>query len=146
MIEKSTTEGQTEKAEKSGPVTFAEFLEGVPPNQQREIADLASIRILTRGNVISGYSLSLATPDIHLQCSSKQCNGLRFFRSDSYENIPTPKSPQRTSFSPTYEQIVEYLRSFLRFALRIAAAKNEMGVRLNLENFRRLVLRHRSAS
>src|SRR5216684_2807339 len=94
MAEKSPTEGQPEKAEKPGPVTFAEFLESVPPNQAREIADLASIGIEMRGNLISGYLLSLATPDIHLHCSSKQCNGLRFFRTNTHERMQKKQSSE----------------------------------------------------
>ncbi|HLX15743.1 MAG TPA: hypothetical protein VKS24_11120 [Bradyrhizobium sp.] len=98
MDEKSSAEGQPEQTEQPGPMKFAEFLESVPPNQQREIADLASIGTILRGNLVSGYSLSLATPDIHLHCSSMQCNGLRFFRCDSHDAITTGKKSSENIF------------------------------------------------
>ena len=53
--------------------TFAEFLEGSPPNQVAHISDL----------VESTYSITnytLNTPDLKLHCTDDPCEGVRSFR------------------------------------------------------------------
>jgi hypothetical protein len=64
----------TELAEKAAdaPMRFAEFLESVPPSQQRLIADLGSPRNST--------SAELNTPQLVLHCTSEMCNGPRAHR------------------------------------------------------------------
>ena len=63
-------------SEEPDALSLAEFLEGVPPNQEVRIKDLSERKIVDR--VIKDV---LATPDIQLHCPSQSCNGLRFFRS-----------------------------------------------------------------
>jgi hypothetical protein len=60
MAEQSSAEVQPAQTDQPGPITFAEFLESVSPNQQREIADLRQFDMILRGNVISGFSLALS--------------------------------------------------------------------------------------
>ena len=52
------------------PITFAEFLEAVPPSVWRHISDL---------RINTGGEYHLATPAIQLHCSSEHCSGMRFF-------------------------------------------------------------------
>lgn len=54
------------------PITFAEFLESVPPSQVRQVTDL--YRKPNSGPPV------LSTPQLQLHCTSEKCNGLRFFR------------------------------------------------------------------
>lgn len=54
------------------PISFAEFLEGVPPSQWQPITDLWSSNT-QRGTF-------LRTPELRLHCTTETCNGLRFFR------------------------------------------------------------------
>jgi hypothetical protein len=54
------------------PISFAEFLEGVPPSQWQEIVNLWAWS-RTSGN-------TLATPELQLHCTTDTCSGLRFFR------------------------------------------------------------------
>ena len=65
-------EQKLDSTQESEPITFAEFLESVPPSTLANISDLVGR---------DRYSLAkLLTPDIQLHCSSDACNGMRFFR------------------------------------------------------------------
>lgn len=55
--------------------TFSEFLEGVPPNQDVIVSDVAVWKFV--GNQ-QAYAIN--TPEIQLHCSNDVCNGTRFFR------------------------------------------------------------------
>jgi len=54
------------------PIGFADFLEGVPPSQQRSIADL--------GVPSNSTSSEIYTPQLILHCTSEMCNGPRTHR------------------------------------------------------------------
>jgi hypothetical protein len=56
------------------PISFAEFLESIPPNQVRDISKIAT-------NAIPGsrYRYSLSRPEIQMHCTDVACNGVRFF-------------------------------------------------------------------
>jgi hypothetical protein len=54
-------------------ITFAQFLESVPPSQQIKVTDLF---VFER----QGSYFRLETPQLQLHCTSATCNGLRFFR------------------------------------------------------------------
>jgi hypothetical protein len=62
-------------SEEPDALSLAEFLEGVPPNQEVRIVDLSE-----RKHVEGVMEDVLATPDIQLHCPNESCNGLRFFR------------------------------------------------------------------
>jgi hypothetical protein len=79
MAEKTSTAEKSKQPEQSVPVKFAEFLESVPPNQQRDVTDLAVVGVAMRGNIVTGHTLKLSTPEIQMHCSNAQCNGPRFF-------------------------------------------------------------------
>jgi len=63
-------------AEGAEPITFAEFLESLPPGQLLEVANLFS----EKRTVHASIYFELQTPELQLHCTSEQCNGLRFFR------------------------------------------------------------------
>lgn len=62
---------QTEEIEM---ITFADFLENSPPNQMKNISDIAARTEL-------GFYLN--KPNLQLHCSSEKCNGVRIFRSNN---------------------------------------------------------------
>src|SRR5690554_548102 len=68
-------------------MSFAEFLEGVPPSSNTTIPDLF-IELYYQGGSVSGYKLN--KPEIQLHCSENSCNGLRFFRCTTQEAIHGP--------------------------------------------------------
>ena len=70
------------------PLTFATFLESVPPGSERKVTDLFKIEIIEhlmgplRGPARSGPpppSWKLNTPDIRLHCPTETCGGDRVF-------------------------------------------------------------------
>src|SRR5262249_24158431 len=63
------TETEPEVQDGPTPMSLAEFLEGVPPNQFIPIIQLARKE---------DYRIS--TPEIRLHCADESCNGDRFFR------------------------------------------------------------------
>jgi hypothetical protein len=74
-------------------MTFAEFLESVPPSQAVEVKSLCSTE--RRGSTVSRR---IRTPELMLHCTSDICNGTRFFRftdstkdwfDDEHKNIQT---------------------------------------------------------
>jgi hypothetical protein len=54
---------------------IADFFEVSPPNQLKNVADLAIMKTL--GNTLSAV---LHTPELQLHCTHEKCNGVRFFR------------------------------------------------------------------
>ncbi len=56
---------------------FADFLENFPPNQLKNISDLA---IVQRGIGGNGFYYQLHSPEIQIHCDKDTCNGPRFFR------------------------------------------------------------------
>jgi len=70
------TEPQAEIASATEPISFAEFLEGIPPSQNIKIKDLCA----QKHNPGVGYFYQLQAPELQLHCTSNACNGLRFFR------------------------------------------------------------------
>lgn len=71
---------QIEGQEETPPISFAEFLEKIPPSTMRSIHDL-TIRIIDYGPV----QWKLKTPEIQLHCTNEACNGTRFFRCISHQ-------------------------------------------------------------
>jgi hypothetical protein len=63
-------------SEEPAPISFAEFLESVPPNQWRRVLDGCQIKHTPAG---AAYH-ELAKPELELHCTSDTCNGPRFFR------------------------------------------------------------------
>jgi hypothetical protein len=63
-------------AEQPPVITFAEFLETVPPSQFMMVVDSVQRNLTTAG----GYWYQLETPEIKLHCASEICNGPRIFR------------------------------------------------------------------
>jgi hypothetical protein len=57
--------------------TIVDFLEGVPPNQFVHISDLVEYKYVA---AVGGRAGILRTPEIQLHCTSDSCNGVRFFR------------------------------------------------------------------
>jgi len=70
-------EATTATLEEDDLVTFSAFLENRPPSQH--LTKIKNLFVQTRAPT-GDESLTLATPDLQLHCSSDQCNGLRFFR------------------------------------------------------------------
>ena len=68
-------EQQTEVKQEPEPISFAEFLESIPPSSLTNIAELAE-RKLSSG----GTYYEILTPEIQLHCPDDNCNGTRFFR------------------------------------------------------------------
>src|SRR5262249_30278047 len=73
------------------PITFAEFLESVPPSQYQRVANVRAKRYRTGGTTSYHH---LATPEIQLHCPSDTCNGLRFFRYMGDDIVMKEKSPE----------------------------------------------------
>lgn len=57
-------------------MTFAAFLEGVPPGKVARISDLQEYEKFPSG----GGRWRLTTPRLHLHCDSEACSGARYFR------------------------------------------------------------------
>ena len=58
-------------------MSFAEFLESVPPNSRVKVRDLSDHTSKFAGNAKADW---LASPEIHIHCENERCNGPRFFR------------------------------------------------------------------
>src|SRR5215207_8214315 len=91
------TKTPAETGEAPDPITFAEFLEGVPPGQSLDVADLFSNQRTAQG--LPFYELR--TPDIQLHCTSEECNGLRFFRYKEGDRL-TPVGRMGNQSKQTY--------------------------------------------
>ena len=72
------TAAETPSVEKPKSIKLSTFLEAVPPNQLRDVADLVRVNHQPGG---TSYQIYVSTPEIHLHCTNAQCNGYRFFRS-----------------------------------------------------------------
>jgi hypothetical protein len=70
LSEQFGSQEETEVVNGARTLTFAEFLESVPPSQAVNIDVIAN-----------NLNDILITPDIQLHCGSEVCNGTRFFRS-----------------------------------------------------------------
>ena len=83
---------ETELKQGSQSISFAEFLESVPPLQVKEIDVLAAKKPNRYGT-----SLVMLTPEIRLYCGHDGCNGMRFFRA-----IGGPDIAKRGTFDNCY--------------------------------------------
>lgn len=70
-------------AQEQRAITFAEFLEDVPPNQILLISDVVTVTGSRTGD--SGFLLNF--PEVRLHCGSDRCNGIRFFRLRRERNL-----------------------------------------------------------
>lgn len=81
----NTTENQpanltgAEESQEPERISYAEFLENVPPSQLRKIDGLTSIDKSRNPTLVS-----FLFPEIQVHCSNDNCNGLRFFRQKNY--------------------------------------------------------------
>lgn len=74
MPEPSSTQRINQKMER---ISFAAFLESVPPNQLTRVSDLSKYELVSR----IGYATDIIqTSEIQLHCDNTNCNGIRFFR------------------------------------------------------------------
>ncbi len=64
--------------------SLAEFLESTPPSSPTEIRDLSK-KSVYQGGSHRGYFLS--KPEIQLHCTNDKCNGTRFFRCTTQNEI-----------------------------------------------------------
>ncbi len=71
----------SEIAQKPEPITFAEFLESVPPSTFTDVSDVRDFVPKTDGTLYGAIN----TPELSLHCTSDVCNGTRFFRFKSGE-------------------------------------------------------------
>src|SRR5262249_37076733 len=74
--------------EEPEPITFAEFLESIPPAQSRTIDELWQF-----DSQIFQQGAHLRTPELQLHCTSDMCNGIRIFRY-SGGSLSFPKAPK----------------------------------------------------
>lgn len=74
------------------PITMAEFLESVPPNQ------LAHIEKLTESVLRGNWTDVVFIPELRLHCPEDTCNGTRFFRCTANQKETAAVSNQRFSF------------------------------------------------
>jgi hypothetical protein len=74
--QQQSSSAQTEAAPEPEAITFAEFLESVPPSQARKVTGLWEQTVQRSGSTY----VELQTPQLLLHCTSDTCNGLRFFR------------------------------------------------------------------
>lgn len=80
---KTTQDGQAKALIEAELLSFAEFLETVPPSQQMPVADLCQRKMSSAG----AYYVELETPELQLHCTNDTCNGLRFFRYSSGDKL-----------------------------------------------------------
>jgi hypothetical protein len=79
--------------EEPAAITFAEFLEDVPPSQRRKVTRLTNGSWYASKEV-GRYAL-LSTPELQLHCPNATCNGPRFFRYD--EKTPPQVGEKKTN-------------------------------------------------
>jgi hypothetical protein len=72
--EKGAVAMEAEAPAKPAMITVKEFLESVPPGQQRLVSDMGKKE---RG--MHGINLRFRFPELQLHCESNECAGLRFF-------------------------------------------------------------------
>jgi hypothetical protein len=79
-MEEESAEATSALSEDPAPLSFAEFLENTPPNQEVAIVDLMKKELVRTTRTGAFPAEILNTPDIQLHCPSDACNGLRFYR------------------------------------------------------------------
>jgi hypothetical protein len=90
---------ETQIAAEREPITFAEFLESVPPSQTVTVTNLwGGVTTLGKGTTRE----ELKSPQLQLHCTSDQCNGLRFFRYDVGDKLLEGDNPKHLSTYITY--------------------------------------------
>jgi hypothetical protein len=65
-------------------ITVAQFLEEVPPNQTRTISNLGSREF---GKASGDMQLMFRRSELQLHCPNESCNGTRFFRCMSDQQV-----------------------------------------------------------
>src|SRR5258708_11160949 len=76
----------TEDAASDTAISFAEFLESVPPGQMKPIEELRSFGLFDLQHNPRNPSRPVAylrTPELSMHCTNDECGGLRFFRRSS---------------------------------------------------------------
>jgi hypothetical protein len=99
---------------------MAEFLEEIPPGQERHISDLCDY-VSPSGS--TNFINRLNTPELQLHCEGEECNGLRFFR-------PSVKDVWLERGKKASNRFVSYLCSNCRQSTKmfsIAVAPKEDG-------------------
>jgi hypothetical protein len=81
----SDAEEPTVETEEESPkaITFAQFLEDVPPSQYRRVIRISDGNLYHSGGG-EPYA-KLSTPELQLHCPNATCNGPRFFRKEDGE-------------------------------------------------------------
>jgi hypothetical protein len=95
-------------ARQPDPITMAQFFESTPPSRSVKVANVA--RKVTTRVPGSGSYRALYTPQLRLYCTSRECNGFRFFRASGEERL----SPHETSFEFFLLYICSNCRSYTK--------------------------------
>lgn len=74
----------TEVEQEGVPISFAEFLEATPPSMFVKLSNLVREKPAPSGY---GRRFALIKPEIQLHCPSDSCNGIRFFRCTSQDEV-----------------------------------------------------------
>jgi hypothetical protein len=78
------------------PISFAEFLASVPPSQPTKVSDVCNVKSVPGGP--QWHEITI--PQLQLNCTSNECNGLRFFRfKEGERSIPVGKYGKLTYFT-----------------------------------------------
>lgn len=110
MSEESQSQTENKAVNVAPALSFAEFLESVPPSQTLNVERIANYQ-----------DDFLLTPDIQLHCGSEACNGTRFFRSDT-NGFQLPKL-EEVSLHLTY-RCANCRESLKIFSLRVCLTDN----------------------
>jgi hypothetical protein len=87
--------GATEVAQEAEPISFAEFLEAIPPSQENIVKNLFAEKRSSPGRVYREVQL----PALILHCSSESCNGSRTFRrTGELPTLPADAGTQKDLF------------------------------------------------
>jgi hypothetical protein len=106
--------------EQPPPITFAEFLESIPPAQYRRVANVRAKRYRS-GSVVAYHRLE--TPEIQLHCPNDTCNGLRFFRYNGDDIGMKEKGPENKQLFITYI-CANCQRTYKTFAINVRVPMN----------------------
>jgi hypothetical protein len=79
MSEEQSTQSTSEPSQAIESLSFAEFLESIPPSQTREVIAPGKITTQREGRAVK---IAIDTPEIQLHCPGVSCNGERFFRTE----------------------------------------------------------------
>jgi hypothetical protein len=107
-------QGPPQTAPEPEPITFAEFLEGVPPSQMVKTTNLWSRERYSSGTPYHG----LQTPQLQVHCTSQACNGLRFFRFKDGGTVFSKDDTIETFLTYVCSNCQETLKRFSLFAVR----------------------------